>query len=101
MILAQVQPPADILQLLPTRYTALATSIFLILTTLGRIVTALKNDPSFMGAIKSVFMGSSATTQSLPNNSDHVPVVAVPPGDKTTAMVLTPSTPVTSKMTKL
>ena len=88
IMFAQAVPDADVLSFIPTKYAALATSAFLILTTLGRVFTSLKNDPGFMSAIKSVFMGSSTTTKALPNNSPHVQVVQTLPTDKPAVAVL-------------
>lgn len=99
MIFAQDTPSPDLFSWLPAKYVGPATSAMVVLTILGRVLTSLKNDPSFTGALKSVFMGSSTTTKALPNNSATVPVVAHPDTvvAGAQAVVLTTNTPVTQK----
>jgi len=65
-MLAQI--PTDIQQLIPAKYTAYVTAFVVLATTIGRAITALQNDTGFMAMFKSVFMGSSTTTQATPNN---------------------------------
>lgn len=67
------QLPADVTTsletLIPAKYVSYITAALVLLTFIGRAVTAIRNEGGFSSIFRSVFMGSSTTTTAAPNNT--------------------------------
>lgn len=85
-MIATIDPDA-----LLTKISAFFAAAMVVLTAAGRAITAIENNPTLMGVLKSVFAGSSTTTQATPNNKPLPSVVVVPasnPGELPTAFLV-------------
>lgn len=67
------QIPADIQSVLPAKWAAYASAAVVLVTMIGRAVTAIKNDGGLKAIWNSIVFGSSTTTQAAPNNAPAVP----------------------------
>lgn len=85
------QLPPDIASQLPAKLAAYISLSLILLTFIGRAITAIRNEGGLAAIWRSIFMGSSTTTQAEPNNSTMTPVLTMNPS---ASVALSPNSPV-------